>query len=90
VLKRLKIELKYEGYIKKQEKRIMELSAMEKIGLGSISDYSAINSLSNEEVEKLNKIRPRNLAQASRISGITPAAVSTIMIYVKGKKGEKK
>ncbi|MEA3506963.1 MAG: tRNA uridine-5-carboxymethylaminomethyl(34) synthesis enzyme MnmG [Elusimicrobiota bacterium] len=89
VLKRLKIELKYEGYIKKQEKRIMEFSAMEKMNLGSIRDYSAINSLSNEEVEKLNKIRPRNLAQASRISGITPAALSTIMIYIKGKKGEK-
>ncbi|MDA3792204.1 MAG: tRNA uridine-5-carboxymethylaminomethyl(34) synthesis enzyme MnmG [Elusimicrobia bacterium] len=86
ILKRLKIELKYEGYIKKQTKNIMELSDMEKVKLSDGIDYRKINSLSNEETEKLNKVRPENLARASRISGITPAAIATIMVYLKGRK----
>ncbi len=86
IFKRLKIELKYEGYIKKQKKRILDLSDMEKIKLPGSIDYRKIKSLSNEEVEKLNKVKPDTLARASRISGITPAAISTIMVYLKGRK----
>lgn len=77
-------EIKYEGYIKRQRKWIKEFSQMENIRMdGRIADYSSVPGLSNELRRKLEDVRPLTLGQASRISGITPAALSILMVYLK-------
>jgi len=81
-IKRVEIELKYEGFIKRQFLEIKKFQKIEKIKIPSDINYALINSLSKEIIEKLTKIRPLTLGQASRISGITPAALSTIMIWL--------
>ena len=81
----LQIEIKYEGYILREEKNIREMEDMEEKKLNKIKDYSRIAVLSREEIEKLNRIKPDTLGQASRIPGITPAALTGIMIYLKKK-----
>lgn len=83
VAQEIDIEIKYEGYIKRQEIDIMQMKKMENCKIKDKIDYSKIGSLSKEIVEKLNRIKPQTLGQASRISGVTPAAVTSIMIYLK-------
>ncbi|MBN2406814.1 MAG: tRNA uridine-5-carboxymethylaminomethyl(34) synthesis enzyme MnmG [Elusimicrobia bacterium] len=80
----LNIEVKYEGYIRRQEMDIARLKSMEDWRIEPEFDYGAIKSLSIEVVEKLNKIQPQTVGQASRISGVTPAAVSAVMVYLRG------
>ena len=77
----VEIEIKYEGYIKRQASEISRLEKIERIKIPADIDYKKINSLSSEIKEKLLKIRPLNLGQAARISGITPAAISILMVY---------
>ncbi|MEA3485604.1 MAG: tRNA uridine-5-carboxymethylaminomethyl(34) synthesis enzyme MnmG, partial [Candidatus Aerophobetes bacterium] len=79
----VEIEAKYRGYIKRQEKEIGKLRRMEKIEIPPDFDFSKIPSLSYEVKEKLNKFKPLSLGQAFRISGVTPAAISILMIYLK-------
>ncbi|MEA1965139.1 MAG: tRNA uridine-5-carboxymethylaminomethyl(34) synthesis enzyme MnmG [Candidatus Aerophobetes bacterium] len=79
----VEVEVKYRGYIKRQEKEIKELERMEKIKIPPDFDFSKIPSLSYEVKEKLNKFKPLSLGQAFRISGVTPAAISILMIYLK-------
>jgi tRNA uridine 5-carboxymethylaminomethyl modification enzyme len=79
----LDIEIKYEGYIKRQEYDIEKMQRMEDYVLRQDMDYSGIGGLSKEVIEKLSRIRPATLGQAARISGITPAAIASIMIYLK-------
>ncbi len=83
IIEELETEIKYEGYIKRDKKNILKLKDLEEKILSGIKDYSKIDVLSAEEAEKLNLIRPRTLGQASRIPGITPAALTGIMIYIK-------
>lgn len=79
----VEIEIKYEGYISRQEDDIDRLRRNENTVLPIELDYDVIGGLSNEIKQKLKAIRPESVAQASRIQGITPAAVSQILIYLK-------
>ncbi|MFH1222944.1 MAG: tRNA uridine-5-carboxymethylaminomethyl(34) synthesis enzyme MnmG [Pseudomonadota bacterium] len=82
----VEIEVKYEGYIKMSEDNMTALSGMEKIKLSPDIDYGKFKNISVETREKLNRIKPITLGQASRIPGITPATVDALLIYKK--KGE--
>ncbi|MDP3804724.1 MAG: tRNA uridine-5-carboxymethylaminomethyl(34) synthesis enzyme MnmG [Candidatus Omnitrophota bacterium] len=79
----VEIEIKYESFIKRQLVEIGRLKNVEKIRIPETIDYSNIYGLSSEIKEKLLKIRPVNLGQASRISGVTPAAISILMVHLK-------
>jgi tRNA uridine 5-carboxymethylaminomethyl modification enzyme len=80
------IQLKYEGYVSRQLEVVTRFQKMESVRLPDDIDYSQISGLSREVCEKLSRIRPRSLGQASRISGITPAAISLLSFYIKRKK----
>lgn len=82
----VEIEVKYSGYIKKQMDLIEQSKRLEELNLPSEIVYSDIRGLSNEEIEKLNKVKPRTLGQAQRISGVNPSAIQAIMIHLKGRK----
>jgi len=75
-------EIKYEGFIKRQINEVGRLEKVERIRIPEDTDYRNIHGLSSEIKEKLSKIRPINLGQAARISGVTPAAVSILMVYL--------
>lgn len=79
----VKTRVKYEGYIRRQEQQVEKLKRMENAKLSEDMDYQAIYGLSTEAREKLCKVRPLSLGQASRISGITPAALMAIQIHLK-------
>jgi tRNA uridine 5-carboxymethylaminomethyl modification enzyme len=74
------IEIKYEGYIARQIKEINKYQDLEKINIPENFDYNKAHGLSNELTEKLNQILPDSLGQASRIDGMTPAAISVLMV----------
>jgi len=80
----VEVDIKYAGYIERELARIARFSDLEKIRVPEGFDYSGISGLSNEIREKLERLRPRSLGQASRISGVTPAAISILMIKLKG------
>ncbi|WDN87123.1 tRNA uridine 5-carboxymethylaminomethyl modification enzyme [Desulfosarcina sp. BuS5] len=84
ITRQVEIEIKYEGYIKRQLKEINKFKYLEKIKIPDNIDYNAVHGLSNELKSKLTKIRPASLGQASRIEGITPVAISVLMIAIKG------
>ncbi len=75
--------IKYEGYIDRQERQVEKLKRMEDVRLPEEIDYQAVHSLTTEVREKLGRIRPISLGQASRIAGVTPAALSAIQVYLK-------
>lgn len=77
------IELKYAGYIKMQHEHVEQLKQLEKFKMPTDFNYDDVPSLSNEVRSKLKEIRPASLAQAANISGITPAAISILMVYLK-------
>jgi tRNA uridine 5-carboxymethylaminomethyl modification enzyme len=83
VAKQVEIEIKYEGYIKRQMSEIERFRHLEHIRLPEDFDYHGVHGLSNELKEKLSAVRPASLGQASRISGITPAAISVLMVALK-------
>ena len=83
VAKQVEIEIKYEGYIARQMREIEKFNHLEKIKIPGAFDYHAVHGLSNELKEKLNAIQPLSLGQASRMEGITPAAISVLMIALK-------
>ena len=80
------VEVKYAGYVQRQREGVDRFHKMERLGLPEDLDYSRISGLSREVREKLTRIRPRSLGQASRISGITPAALTLLSIYLKKRK----
>ncbi len=82
-LEQLYIHIKYEGYINRQKKEISYFTDNEHKLIPDNFDYNRLTSLSNEALEKLNKIRPQSLGQASRISGVSAADVSVISLYLK-------
>jgi len=82
-IRRVEIEVKYKGFIDRQMKEVKNFRRIEKIAIPEDFDFSKVPSLSREIVEKLSSIRPINLGQASRISGITPVAISVLMVYLK-------
>jgi tRNA uridine 5-carboxymethylaminomethyl modification enzyme len=81
-LKSVETEIKYEGYLLQQQRAIDRLKKAEQRAIPEWFDYHAVSGLSREMQEKLGKIRPRTLAQASRIPGVTPAAVSLVNVYI--------
>lgn len=83
ILEKVNINMKYEGYLKQQEEEIEKALANEKITIPEDFDYSAIKGLRQEAIEKLIKIKPLNIGQASRISGVSPADISVLSVYVK-------
>jgi tRNA uridine 5-carboxymethylaminomethyl modification enzyme len=84
--RQVEIEIKYEGYIQKQLREIEKFRHLEKIKLPQEFDYDRVHGLSNELKEKLSRVRPASLGQASRIEGITPAAMSVLLVALKGYK----
>jgi tRNA uridine 5-carboxymethylaminomethyl modification enzyme len=79
------IQIKYDGYVDRQLENVQRFQRMEHLTIPDDLDYSHINGLSREVREKLARIKPRSLGQASRISGITPAAISLLSVYLKKK-----
>jgi tRNA uridine 5-carboxymethylaminomethyl modification enzyme len=75
----------YAGYLSREERQIAKLSRVEKIRLPADLDYGAVRGLRRESALKLNQIRPYTLGQASRISGVNPADISILMIYVESR-----
>ncbi len=80
ILNRVKLFIKYEGYINRQREEIVRLKKFENVELSKDIDFKAIPGLSLEVVEKLNKIKPKTVAEAGRISGVTPAAVGILLM----------
>ncbi|RJP96118.1 MAG: tRNA uridine-5-carboxymethylaminomethyl(34) synthesis enzyme MnmG [Desulfobacteraceae bacterium] len=86
VARQVEIDVKYEGYIQKQLKEIEKFNALEDRKIPGEFDYSAVHGLSNELKEKLSRVRPLSIGQASRIDGMTPTALSVLMITIKSMK----
>lgn len=82
----VEIEVKYAGYIHRQMELIEQTKKLEQLTLASDLDYTSVRGLSREEVEKLQKIQPRTLGQAQRISGVNPSAIQAILVHLKGRK----
>ena len=82
VIEQVNILIKYDGYIKRQIKQVEQFKRLEKKKLPQNFDYSEINGLRIEAVQKLNKYQPMNIGQASRISGVSPADTSVILVYL--------
>ncbi|HEX5001184.1 MAG TPA: tRNA uridine-5-carboxymethylaminomethyl(34) synthesis enzyme MnmG [Bacteroidia bacterium] len=76
------IVMKYQGYIDKEQEQVERVNKLENITLDENYDYSSIKSLSNEARQKLTKVRPQTLGQASRISGVSPADISVLMVHM--------
>lgn len=82
VIEQVEIQIKYEGYIKKAMEKVEKLKRMEAKRIPENIDYQAINGLATEAKQKLQKIQPETIAQASRISGVNPADISILMVYI--------
>ena len=82
VCEKVEVEIKYEGYISRQQAQVDEMLRLENKVIPKDFDYTAIKGLRLEAAEKLSKVRPENIGQASRISGVSPADVSVLLIYL--------
>ena len=76
------INIKYKGYIEKEKENVAKLQRMENIKIPDNFNFSKVASLSSEALQKMNNIRPKNIAQASRISGVSPADINVLLIYL--------
>ena len=84
VKEQVDINLKYEGYIKRQENQVRQFKKLEGKKLPPDLDYTQIKGLRKEAVQKLDQLKPVNIGQASRISGVSPADISVLLVYLKG------
>jgi tRNA uridine 5-carboxymethylaminomethyl modification enzyme len=82
-LNQVEIELKYEGYLKRQQENILRLEKYEEVNIPLTLNYYDLKGLSTEGREKLDRIKPRSIGQASRISGVTPSDISILLVYLK-------
>lgn len=80
--RQVEIQVKYEGYIKRQAAQVKKVASLESMAIPRDLDYSSLKSFSREVRDRLENVRPANLGQASRIPGMTPAAVSALMVYL--------
>lgn len=87
VVYQVELDVKYHGYTERQKEMVQRAKRLEESGIPNDLEYAEVPGLSREVVEKLSRINPVSLGQASRISGITPAAITALMIYMK-KKGQ--
>ena len=76
------INIKYKGYIEKEKENVAKLQRLENIKIPTDFDFSKVSSLSSEAKQKLNKIKPKTIAQASRISGVSPADINVLLIFL--------
>ena len=83
VKEQVEINAKYDGYIKKAYKEVEKLSKLEEKQIPENIDYNKVTNLASEAKQKLDKIRPKTIAQASRISGVNPVDISVLSIYLK-------
>ena len=83
ISRQVEIQCKYQGYIQRQEGEVRKFKNLEKMNIPPGFNYQEIPGLSNEVRQKLSEVQPTSLGQASRISGMTPAALSVIMVYLK-------
>jgi tRNA uridine 5-carboxymethylaminomethyl modification enzyme len=86
VLEQIEIQIKYQGYIEKDLELLEGVRAAERMSIPSSLDYDGVAGLSNEIKGRLREVRPQNLGQASRIQGVTPAAVANLMIHLKNRR----
>jgi len=85
IIANVETDIKYEGYLRRQEAQVCEMARLENVPLPPDLDYAAITALRLEARENLARARPETLGQASRISGVNPADVQVLLLYVKGK-----
>ena len=76
------IEMKYEGYIRKEQELVDKMNRLEEVKLGDGVDYESLKSLSSEAREKLARLKPRTIGQASRISGVSPSDISVLLVHM--------
>ena len=88
VRKQVNIELKYEGYIKRQMQQVAQFKKLEGKVLPEHYDYGEVKSLRREAVQKLNQVQPATIGQASRISGVSPADISVLLVHMEQLKGK--
>ncbi len=81
-IREVNIILKYEGYIKRQQKQVEQFHKLEKKRIPADLDYNNIKSLRLEAIQKLSNIRPESVGQAARISGVSPSDISVLLIYL--------
>jgi tRNA uridine 5-carboxymethylaminomethyl modification enzyme len=84
IIQQVETEMKYEGYIKRQKQQIKKFDTYESNKIPPGINYAKIKALSAEGIEKLKKVKPESIGQASRISGVTPSDISVLMVYIKG------
>ena len=82
VREQAEVNIKYKGYIEKEKENVAKLNRLENVKIPEGFDYIKITSLSSEAKQKMNKIRPKTLAQAGRISGVSPADINVLMVYL--------
>ena len=83
----VQLQIKFQCYLQRQDEQVARFRKMEHTTLHEDLDYSSLSGLSAEVVEKMSCVRPRSLGQASRISGITPAAISILQVHLRKRKG---
>lgn len=83
IMEQINIELKYDGYIKRQRSQVEHFKKLEKKRIPADICYEDVHNLRKEAMQKLSEVRPENIGQASRISGVSPADISVLMIYLK-------
>jgi tRNA uridine 5-carboxymethylaminomethyl modification enzyme len=83
VKREIQLQVKYQGYIDRQSVQVARFKKLESVNLPDDMAYEGLAGLSNEVIEKLSRVRPRSLGQASRISGVTPAAISALQIHLR-------
>ena len=76
------INMKYEGYIQKEQEMVDKMNRLEEMRLSDSFDYRQLTALSKEAREKLSRLRPRTIGQASRISGVSPADISVLLVHI--------
>ena len=86
VIEQVEIFIKYEGYIKKEEKEVLRMQEMENIKIPSNIDYDKVINIASEAKDKLKKVMPESLGQASRISGVNPSDIAMLSVYLKKEK----
>jgi tRNA uridine 5-carboxymethylaminomethyl modification enzyme len=82
VLVQTEIQLKYEGYIEREKEQANKLARLEDLVIPDSINYDEMKSVSTEAKEKLKKIKPRTIGQASRVSGVSPSDISVLLIYL--------
>ncbi|HHY83288.1 MAG TPA: tRNA uridine-5-carboxymethylaminomethyl(34) synthesis enzyme MnmG [Clostridiales bacterium] len=90
VQEQLEIQVKYEGYINKQLRQVEQFKKTEQLRIPQDIDYTAVTGLRLEAVQKLQALKPENIGQASRISGVSPADITVLMVYLEKRRREKK